>query len=92
MNELMARSLSLDEIAKELLGHSDPGVAKLAHHVYEAGADGRDYESELEDAEDRAHEAEKQVEDLKELLDDCIQELPDSDAGNELRVRIKAWL
>lgn len=92
MNDLMARSLSLDEIAKELLDFPDPGVAKLASHIYETGANDRDYAAEISDAEDRANEADRRVEELKELLDDCMQELPDSEAGRELRVRIQAWL
>lgn len=95
MNELMARSLSPNEIAKELLDHSDPGVIKLASLIYQDGVDLRNADNlkdEADAAENRASEAEAQVEELTELLRDCLDELPDSEAGRELRKSIEAWL
>jgi dsDNA-specific endonuclease/ATPase MutS2 len=94
MNEVMARSLSPQELAEELRYHVDPGVSRLALSIISGGELSRDFEEELEDSERAAENArgeadalEQQCDDLKELLRECIEELPESAANLIARIK-----
>lgn len=94
MNELMARSLSAQELAEEFRYHDDPGVMKLARAVVDGEAASRDYESELEtmegkydEAKCRIEELELETEDLKDLLRECLLDLPADSADLRAKVR-----
>jgi hypothetical protein len=91
MNELMASGLSPAEIANELVYHDDPGVKKLARAFAEdlANADEvEELECELGGAREELRASEKEVEGLKDLLGECLDEIKDTD----LLARIKAAL
>jgi hypothetical protein len=94
MNETMARCLSPQELAEELRYHADPGVSRLALSIIEGGKRSRDFEEELEDSERTAENAradanalEQQCDDLKELLRECLDELPGSNANLINRIK-----
>lgn len=97
MNETMARSLPLQELAEEFRYADDPGVRTMAIGVIEDGIAEKDYDaeaaglqSEVDLANDRAETAEQEVKDLKELLRECLAELPRTDETADLFDRIKA--
>lgn len=86
MNETMARSLTPKELAEEFRYHDDPGVAQLARAMIDRGISHDEMEQLEEAAEMRAEEAAAEIEDLKQLLSECEDELPDS--CKDLRQRI----
>lgn len=91
MNELMASALSPEEIAKEFLYHDDPGVKKLALAITDDLVNGEevaDLECERDAAQEAQEKAEQDVENLKDLLGECLDEIKDED----LIKRIKAAL
>jgi hypothetical protein len=91
MNELMASGLSPAEIAHEFLFHDDPGVKKLALAVTDDLVNGEEFadlECELGSAQEAAEKAEQELEELKDLLGECLDEIKNLD----LLARIKAAL
>jgi hypothetical protein len=94
MNDLMARSLSSKELAEQLRYHDDAGVVRLALFVLGEDDESRSAQDAIEDAERAAADAEQDAEEagiqceaLKDLLTDCLEELPNE--ATNLRDRIK---
>jgi hypothetical protein len=95
MNEIMARALSIPEIAKELRYHSDPGVARLAAAVSDNDFEFKDAEEEIQELSEsaeiyqgRAEELELECEALKKLLRDRLERPLDVALEEQIRAAI----
>jgi hypothetical protein len=91
MTELMARSLTVEEIAAELQYHEDPAAKKLALAIIDGEIEDpavQELETEVESVESERDEALEEVEGLKQLLRKCLEEVKDKDLIVEIEASI----
>jgi hypothetical protein len=93
MNETTIRNLTPRELAESLRYSDDQATRRLAPHIIEHEIGERNFEEEVEGIEEDRDSAisdkeqtEREIEDLKELLRECAELVPDAD----LIARIKA--
>lgn len=93
VTELMARSLTAEELANRLLDHPDVAVRQLARYCLDGDTEAR---TELEEAKQSAEESEENVQEYasdlseaEEILDDCLEHVRDD---SPLAERIHKWL
>lgn len=98
ITEIQVRNLSPRELAEELRYSGDAGTAALAKHIIDHEIQSGDSEEEIEglerdlnDATAERDTAQAEVDDLRDLLRECLTELNPND-HKELRDRIKAAL
>lgn len=93
VTELMARSLTAEELANRLLDHPDVAVRQLARYCIDGDTQTRvELQEAKQNAEDWERDAGKHESDVSEaesLLDDCLDALGDD---STLAKSIQKWL
>ena len=93
VSELMARSLTADELANRLLDHPDISVRQLAQYCLDGDTSTKEAleeaHSNSEHIENERDEANRIANDAESLLDDCLDALPDE---STLAKRVREWL
>lgn len=93
VTELMARSLTTEELANRLLDHPDVAVRQLARYCIDGDTSTREAieeaQSDRDDIEGERDEANRIANEAESLLDKCAEILPD---GSALHKEVIQWL